>query len=99
MVYTELWLTYNVVSRTSTGKQPTAQLIELDAFQNGSKLIDLEDVLDHVFRQGFVDAKHRPSSWWERMDGQKVKGCQGVEELLTQGVGRCTETALRLIVG
>ncbi|KZP31634.1 hypothetical protein FIBSPDRAFT_849601 [Athelia psychrophila] len=98
MVYTELWLTYHLVSRTSTGKQPTAQLIELDTFQ-GSKLIDLEDVLEHVFRQGFVEAKHRPSTYWERVDGVKVKGSHGVEELLDQGHGKCQDSALKLVIG
>jgi hypothetical protein len=56
MVHTELWLTYNLTSRASAGKPSTAQLIELE-FQN-HKLVDLEDVLDHVFRQGFIEAKH-----------------------------------------
>ncbi|KIM89453.1 hypothetical protein PILCRDRAFT_61309, partial [Piloderma croceum F 1598] len=54
----------------------TAQLIELE-FQD-RKLVDLEDVLDHVFCQGFVEAKYRPSFWWENMDGKKIKGGQVV---------------------
>jgi hypothetical protein len=97
MVHTELWLTYNLTSRASAGKPSTAQLIELE-FQN-HKLVDLEDVLDHVFRQGFIEAKHRPSSWWENMDGKKIKGSQVVEDLLGQGVGQCQDTALKLIIG
>ncbi|KAF7986974.1 hypothetical protein HWV62_31 [Athelia sp. TMB] len=97
MVYTELWLTYNLVSRVSSGKQPTAQLIELDSFQ-GSKLLDLEDVLEHVFRQGYVEAKYRPATWWERTDGVKVKGHHGVEELLNLGHGKCQDSALKLMI-
>jgi hypothetical protein len=96
MTNTELWLTYHMVSRVCTGKPTTAQLIELE-FQN-NKLVDLEDVLDHVFRQGFVDPKHRPSTWWEKKDGNKVKGSQSVEDLLKQGVGRCQDTALKLVI-
>lgn len=95
MTYTELWLTYHQISR---GNRPcTAQLVELE-FQD-HKLIDLEDVLEHVFRQGFVEAKHRPLTWWEKVDGVRVKGCQVVEELLKQGVGKCPETALKLVIG
>lgn len=95
MVHSELWLVYKQVSRC--GKPATAQLIELE-FQN-HKLHDLEDVLEHVFQQGFVDAKLRPLSWWEKCDGAKVKGCIPVEELLDEGVGRSQETALRLVIG
>ncbi|KAL4246587.1 hypothetical protein ABKN59_008460 [Abortiporus biennis] len=94
MTGSELWLTYCQTSRV--GKPCTAQLIELE-FQN-TKLHDLEDVLDHVFSQGFVEAKYRPMSWWEKKDGVKVKGCQNVEELLKQGVGICQDTALKLVI-
>ncbi|TDL22171.1 hypothetical protein BD410DRAFT_788881 [Rickenella mellea] len=94
MVHSELWLVYKQVSRC--GKPATAQLIELE-FQN-HKLHDLEDVLEHVFEQGFVDATLRPLSWWEKCDGAKVKGCIPVEELLDEGVGRSQETALRLVI-
>ena len=97
MTHTELWLTYNLISRISAGKPSTTQLVELE-FQN-RKLMDLEDVLDHVFQQGFIEAKYRPASWWEKMDGQKVKGSLLVEELMKQGVGLCQTTALRLVVG
>lgn len=90
-------MTYNLVSRVLAGKPSTAHLIELE-FQE-HKLVDLEDVLDHVFRQGFVEAKHRPSAYWEKKDGQRIKGSQVVEHLLEQGVGKCHESALRLVVG
>ncbi|GLB38667.1 putative MYND finger [Lyophyllum shimeji] len=101
MTCAELWLTYQLASRAHLKDHlPTTQLIELE-FQN-KKLADLEDVLDHddvvVFRQGFVEAKYRPATWWERKDGQKVKGSLSVEELLAQGVGRCPESALKLVV-
>ena len=97
MAHTELWLTYHMASRLCTGKPATAQLIELE-FQN-TKLVDLEDVLDHVFHQGYVEARHRPTTWWEKTDGHKIKGSQVVEDLLKQGVGKCQTTALRLVVG
>ncbi|KAF9465262.1 hypothetical protein BDZ94DRAFT_1281490 [Collybia nuda] len=96
MTHAELWLTYQLASRAHLKVPPTTQLIELE-FQN-HKLSDLEDVLDHVFRQGFVEARHRPSTWWERKDGQKVKPGFSVEELLKQGVGKCPESALKLVV-
>jgi len=96
MTHTELWLTYHMVSRVCTGKPATSQLIELD-FQN-SKLVDLEDVLEHVFRQGFVEARYRPSTWWQKLDGSKVKGSFAVEDLLKQGVGKCPDTALKLVI-
>ncbi|EGN98565.1 hypothetical protein SERLA73DRAFT_110123 [Serpula lacrymans var. lacrymans S7.3] len=94
MTHTELWLTYHQISRCD--KPATAQLIELE-FQN-QKLCDLEDIMEHLFRQGFVEAKHRSLSWWEKCDGQKVKGSFDIEELLKQGVGKCPDTALRLII-
>ncbi|KAH7925591.1 hypothetical protein BV22DRAFT_1088751 [Leucogyrophana mollusca] len=94
MTQTELWLTYHQVSRCD--KPVTAQLIELE-FQN-QKLSDLEDVLEHLFRQGFVEAKHRSLSWWERNDGQKVHGSNTVEELLKLGVGKCPQSALKLVI-
>lgn len=63
------------------------------------KLHDLEDVLEYIFQQGFLDAKLRPMSWWEKCDGEKVKGSICVEELLQQGVGKCEQTAMRLVIG
>lgn len=97
MVHNELWMTYNLVSRVLAGKPATAHLVELH-FQD-HKLVDLEDVLDHVFRQGFVGAKYRSVAFWERRDGQRIKGSHNVEDLLEQGVGKCEESALRLVVG
>lgn len=95
MTGTEFWLTYHQTSRVN--KPVTAQLVELE-FQN-HKLHDLEDVLEHVFQQGFVEAKHRSVSWWEKKDGVKVKASLSVEELLKQGVGLCQDSALRLVIG
>ena len=97
MTHSEIWLTYVFASRATAGKEPTTQILELE--YRGQKLHDLEDVLEHVFRQGYVEAKHRSSVWWEKYDGVKVKGSDVVEELLEQGVGQCEQTALRLIVG
>lgn len=96
MTNAELWLTYQFASRALLKAPSTTQLIELE-FQN-HKLSDLEDVLDHVFRQGFIEAKNRPATWWEKKDGQKVKGSHSVDDLLQQGIGKCPETALQLVI-
>lgn len=97
MTYSEIWLTYVFASRALAGKEPATQILELE--YQGQKLHDLEDMLEHIFRQGYVEAKHRPSVWWEKHDGVKVKGSHVVEELLEQGVGRCEQTALKLVIG
>ncbi|KIK92569.1 hypothetical protein PAXRUDRAFT_147010 [Paxillus rubicundulus Ve08.2h10] len=94
MTHNELWLTYHQVSRCN--KPVTAQLIELE-FQN-HRLLDLEDVLEHLFRQGFIEAKHRPVSFWENHEGHRVQGGHSVEELLKNGSGKCPQTALRLVI-
>ncbi|KAK2465430.1 hypothetical protein APHAL10511_002784 [Amanita phalloides] len=94
MVFTEFWLTYHFTSRAHL--PPTTQLIELENLEH--KLIDLEDVLDHVFRQGFVDPKYRPATWWERKDGVVVKASSTIEALLLEGIGKCPENALRLVI-
>ncbi|KAG5651220.1 hypothetical protein H0H81_009449 [Sphagnurus paluster] len=101
MTFAELWLTYQLASRAHLKDSATTQLIE---FKN-LNLVDLEDVLEHayglditVFRQGFVEAQYRPATWWENKEGQKVKSSHSVELLLEQGVGRCPQTALKLIV-
>ncbi|KAI0344414.1 hypothetical protein BDW22DRAFT_1045733 [Trametopsis cervina] len=94
MTCTEIWLTYHQTSRVS--RPSTAQLIDLGA--HGGKLTDLEDVLDYIFAEGFVESKYRPVTYWEKSNGEKVKGSLAVEELVLQGVGKCEETALRLII-
>lgn len=91
MTATEFWLAYQLASRSY--QAPTVQLVEL-----GEKLLDLEDILDHVFRQGYIEAKFRPFTHWERKDGQKVKASHLVEDLLNQGVGKTPESALKLVV-
>ncbi|KAF8628692.1 hypothetical protein AX15_003752 [Amanita polypyramis BW_CC] len=93
-MHTEFWLTYYFSSRGHL--PPTTQLIELESLEH--KLTDLEDVLEHVFRQGFVDPKHRPGTWWEKKDGVRVKASATIEFLLHDGVGTCPETALKLII-
>lgn len=52
-----------------------------------------------VFRQGYLDARCRSLTRWERKDGQKVKVSQLVEDLLSQGIGKTPESALKLVVG
>jgi len=42
----------------------TAQLIDIN---DAAHLFDLEDVLDHIFQQGFVDPKWRSVAWWEEL--------------------------------
>ena len=52
-----------------------------------------------MFRKGFVDAKYRPATWWEKKDGIRVKTSSTIDELLIEGVGKCPDTALKLIIG
>lgn len=92
--HNELWLTYHQASRCN--KPATTQLVELE-FQN-EKLTDLEDVLEHLFRQGFVEAQHRSLSYWENHNGQRLNPGHVLEELLTEGEGKCPQSALRLII-
>ncbi|KAJ8593949.1 hypothetical protein M405DRAFT_809990 [Rhizopogon salebrosus TDB-379] len=94
MTPNELWLTYHQASRYN--KPVTAQLVELE-FQN-QKLNDLEDVLEHLFRQGFIEVQHRPLSYWENHDGQRLNAGRAVEELLKEGAGACPQSALRLVI-
>jgi hypothetical protein len=93
----ELWVVYQIASRTVSGKPATAQLVELE--HEHSKLVDLEDVLEHVFTQGYVEPKHRSASWWESKEGHKFHGGHSVEACLKEGAGGTPETALRLVVG
>ncbi|KAI0297770.1 hypothetical protein BC826DRAFT_967680 [Russula brevipes] len=73
----ELWITYHQASRTH--KPVTAQLIDIS---NAAHLFDLEDVLDHVFQQGFVDAKWRSVSYWEDCTSLRLKATTTVQDLL-----------------
>ncbi|KXN80656.1 hypothetical protein AN958_08934 [Leucoagaricus sp. SymC.cos] len=91
----ELWLVYQFASRGNAA--PTPQLIELEV--DGKALHDVEDVLEHVFRQGYVEARSRPVATWVRRDGVPVHPSDSVEELLKQGVGKCAETAIVLFIG
>ncbi|KAI0260690.1 hypothetical protein BC834DRAFT_899654 [Gloeopeniophorella convolvens] len=90
---TELWITYHQASRGH--KQVTAQLIDVS---DAARLFDLEDVLDHVFSQGFVDPKWRSVVWWEECTTAHLKASSSVQDLLARGVGVTPETALRLII-
>ncbi|KAI0252140.1 hypothetical protein BJV78DRAFT_1281914 [Lactifluus subvellereus] len=89
----ELWITYRQASRSH--KQATAQLIDVG---DSTHLIDLEDVLDRVFEQGFVDSKWRSVIWWEDCTSMRLKASTTVQDLLVRGVGSTPETALRLII-
>ena len=90
----ELWITYHQASRTH--KQVTAQLLDVS---DAAHLFDLEDVLDYVFQQGFVDAKWRSVTWWEDSTSVRLKACTTVQDLLARGAGSTPETALHLIIG
>jgi len=89
----ELWITYHQASRTH--KPVTAQLIDVS---NAAHLFDLEDVLDHVFQQGFVDAKWRSVSYWEDCTSLRLKATTTVQDLLARGAGSSPETSLHLII-
>ncbi|KAG2344511.1 hypothetical protein BDR05DRAFT_982478 [Suillus weaverae] len=78
-------LAYHQASRCN--KPTTAQLVELES-QN-EKLTDLEDVLEHLFRQGFVEAQHRSLSHWENHSGQRLNPSHALEEPLTEGASDC----------
>ena len=60
-------------------EQVTAQLIDVS---DAAHLFDLEDVLDHVFEQGFVDPKLRSVVWWEDCTSVRLKGKSTVQDLL-----------------
>jgi len=89
----ELWITYHQASRAQ--RLVTAQLIDVG---DGTTLLDLEDVLDHVFEQGFVDPKWRSVSWWEECTSARLKASHGVQELLARGAGSTPASALRLVI-
>jgi hypothetical protein len=90
----ELWITYHQVSRAQ--KPVTAQLIDVG---DGTLLFDLEDVLDYVFQQGFVDPKWRSVAWWEECTCARLKASDTIQELLVRGVGSTPASALRLVIG
>ena len=90
----ELWITYHQASRKH--KQTTAQLIDVS---ERSHLFDLEDVLDHIFQQDFVDQKWRSVVWWEDCAGVRLKASDTVHDLLARCSGSTPCTALRLIIG
>ncbi|KAH9969832.1 hypothetical protein BC827DRAFT_37051 [Russula dissimulans] len=89
----DLWITYHQTSRAH--KLTTAQLIDVS---DEARLFDLEDVLDYVFEQGFVDPKWRSVVWWENSTSARLKASTVVQDLLAQGAGSTPKTALRLII-
>jgi hypothetical protein len=90
----ELWITYNQASRMH--EQVTTQLIDVG---DAVHLFDLEDVLDHVFEQGFVDPKLRSVVWWEDCTSVRLEGSSTIQDVLACGAGSTPETALRLVIG
>ncbi|KAF8272762.1 hypothetical protein EI94DRAFT_156161 [Lactarius quietus] len=89
-VVSELWITYHQASRAQ--RPVTAQLVDV------TDLLDLEDVLDHVFQQGFVDPKWRSVAWFEECTSTRLKACHAVQDLLARGVGSTPASALRLVI-
>lgn len=77
-------------------RQVTAQLIDVS---DVAQLFDLEDVLDYIFQQGFVDSKWRSVAWWEECTSVRLKASQAVQELLARGAGNTPASALRLVIG
>jgi hypothetical protein len=90
----ELWITYHQASRAR--KQVTAQLVDVS---DAALLFDLEDVLDHIFQQGFVDPKWRSVAWWEECTSARLKASHTIQELLARGAGSSSASALRLVIG
>jgi hypothetical protein len=90
----ELWITYHQASRVH--RQVTAQLIDVG---DAAQLFDLEDVLDYIFQQGFVDPKWRSVAWWEECTSVRVKASHAVQDLLARGAGNTPASALRLVIG
>ena len=90
----ELWITYHQASRAR--KQVTAQLVDVS---DAALLFDLEDVLDHIFQQGFVDPKWRSVAWWEECTSARLKASHTIQELLARGAGSSPASALRLVIG
>ena len=94
----DFWITYHQASRTH--KQITPQVgPQLLDVSDATHIFDLEDVLDHVFDQGFVDPKWRTITWWEDRTSVRLKNCDTVQDLLARGAGSTPETALHLIIG
>ncbi|KAG1780497.1 hypothetical protein EV702DRAFT_1023100 [Suillus placidus] len=91
-------MTYNELIISRCNKPATAQLVELELESQKEKLTDLEDVLEHLFYQGFVEAQHRSLSYWENHSGQRLKPSHALEELLGEGAGKCPQSALRLVI-
>ena len=77
-------------------QQVTAQLIDVS---DAAQLFDLEDVLDYIFQQGFVDPKWRSVAWWEECTSVRLKASHAVQELLARGAGNTPASALRLVIG
>jgi len=90
----KLWITYYQASRTH--KQVTTQLLNVS---DAAHIFDLEDVLDHVFDQGFVDSKWRSVTRWEDCSSVRLTSSNTVQDLLARGAGSTPETALHLIIG
>ena len=109
----EFWITYLFTSRVHLPpttqlielENPDYKLADLeDVLEHGTFWVcrtpcnSLMVAGALVFRQGFVDAKYRPATWWEK-DGVKVKTSAIIADLLTEGVGICPDAALTLVIG
>jgi hypothetical protein len=72
-------------------------LIELE-FQS-RKLNNLDDVLDHISAQCWVESRFRSVSWWEKPDGTKVPDEVLIGTVLKEGIGTTEDRTLQLIIG
>jgi len=90
----QLWITYHQASRTH--KQVTTELLDVS---DAAHIFDLEDVLDHILNQRYVDSKRRSVIWWEDCTSVRLKSSDTVQDLLACGAGSTPETALHLIIG
>ncbi|XP_006462863.1 hypothetical protein AGABI2DRAFT_193938 [Agaricus bisporus var. bisporus H97] len=89
-------------------ESPSYKLVDLeDVLEYAAPPYD-DDVYDdavnslrtdiQVFRQGFVEPHFRPVTTWVRKDGAPVHPSDVVEELIKQNVGKCPESAIKLVV-
>jgi hypothetical protein len=74
----------------------SARLIDVS---DAAQLFDIEDILDHIFQQGFVYPKWRSVAWWEECTSVRLKASHAVQELLARGAGNIPAPALRLVTG
>ena len=111
---TEFWITYRFTSQTHVPpttqlvelENPDYKLTDLeDVLEHGTFRVcctlcnSLIAAGLLVFRQGFVEARYRPVAWWEKKNGVPVKASTTMEFLLNEGIGKCPDSSLQLVIG